>query len=477
MRVVACFADALLHRRRSTTQAESSVVLFDGLWVAEELLIDKAPALLADTLAAVVLGVLATTHLNTQLVVVGGAALIVAGIALQAARQVAGAHGQRSYDAFMPVAASIEGCAQGGLELFANGRAHQQENVVLEHTARWTKIGMRADWLAGLSGRMPVLVGFLGLMLGVIYVDVSRGATLAAAVAGALVLASFLPPYASLLTNLVAVTKLRPWLLPVAELFAASSPERAVRGLRPEPSDAIVPITPEPIRWNALEHAYEGADALALTNASGEWQPDRILGIAGPNGVGKTTLFRLLLGLERPSRGSIRVGDVALQELDPEAWRRSIAYLPQRPFFPTDAGIREGIRFLVPEASDERIERMLERVGIWPRLAREARPLEVPIASLSAGERQRVALARVLLREDPPLLLLDEPDANLDRSGAALLAELLRAERSRRMIAFIAHDEELLAAADDVIHLSPSSADSLESGRRAGQLKPLENDL
>src|SRR6185295_14402348 len=108
------------------------------------------------------------------------------------------------------------------------------------------------------------------------------------------------------------------------------------------------------------------------------------------------------------------VGDLALRELEPDVWRRSIAYLPQRPFFPTDAGVRDGIRFLVPEASDERMERVLRRVGIWPRLARERQPLEVPIASLSAGERQRVALARVLLREDAPILMLDEPDANLD---------------------------------------------------------------
>jgi ABC-type multidrug transport system fused ATPase/permease subunit len=471
LRVVACFADALLHRRGSATQAESSVLLFDGLWVAEELLIDRAPMLAADAIAAIVLGVLALTYLSTRLVVVGGTALIVAGVALQIARRVAGAHGQRSYDAFMPVAASIDGCATGGVELLANGRAHQQEKVVLERAARWAKIGTRADWLAGVSGRMPVLVGFLGLMIGAIYVDVSRGATLEAAFAGALLLASFLPPYASLLTNLVSLTKVRPWLVPLAEILAASSPQTA-----PANPEVLGPITPAPIRWTALEHAYEGTDTLALASPKGEWLPDRILGIAGPNGAGKTTLFRLLLALDRPSRGTILVGEAPLADLEPEAWRRSIAYLPQRPFFPTDAGIREGIHFLVPEASDERMERMLRRVGIWARLAREPRPLEVPIATLSAGERQRVALARILLREDAPILLLDEPDANLDRSGALLVAEILRAERSRRMIAFIAHDEELLTAADDVLRLAPSAAPD-EGRRRVEQPNELENDF
>jgi ABC-type multidrug transport system fused ATPase/permease subunit len=483
-RFVTIVARALLHRRAlapTTTQAESSVVLFDGLWVAEELLVDRIPAIVADGLAAIVLAAIALAKLPVRDVLVGSLALLASGLVLEGARRVAGKHAQRSYDAFLPVAADIDGCAQGGLELLANGQAHDHEKRVVERAVRWARIGWRADWLAGLSGRMPVLIGFLGLMIGAVYLEVGRGASLEVALASALVLASFLPPFASLLTNLVELTQVRPRLAPVADLLSESSAPAS-------PSEPIEPLPPKPIRWVGIDYAYRTPHgqraADVLSNLTGEWRPQRILGITGPNGAGKTTLFRLLLGLDRPTRGSIRFGDLPFDELVPEVWRRSVAYLPQRPFFPTDIAVREGIRFLAPDASDHDMEQALRRVGVWARLERapDARPLQVPLSELSAGERQRVALARVLLQR-APFLLLDEPDANLDKGGADLLVEVLRAERARCMIAFIAHDDHVLVAADDVLRLPPSrsakhaSLDRTEGRRRVEQPRELEKDL
>jgi ABC-type transport system involved in cytochrome bd biosynthesis fused ATPase/permease subunit len=105
-------------------------------------------------------------------------------------------------------------------------------------------------------------------------------------------------------------------------------------------------------------------------------------------------------------------------------------------------------------AADERILAALDRVGLLPVLRRAGDdPLTVRVDSLSVGERQRIALARILCR-DAFLFLLDEPDANLDRTGIALVAELLRDLAGRGMVAFAAHTPELLAVAGRVVVLA-----------------------
>jgi putative ABC transport system ATP-binding protein len=95
----------------------------------------------------------------------------------------------------------------------------------------------------------------------------------------------------------------------------------------------------------------------------------------------------------------------------------------------------------------------LERVGLLSVLKRrDADPLETRVDTLSVGQRQRVALAR-LLCTDAALYLLDEPDANLDRAGITLVAELIKELSGRAMVAFAAHTPELLEVADRVVHL------------------------
>jgi ATP-binding cassette subfamily C protein CydD len=107
----------------------------------------------------------------------------------------------------------------------------------------------------------------------------------------------------------------------------------------------------------------------------------------------------------------------------------------------------------VTGARDDRILAALDRVGLLPVLRRAGGdPLAVRVDSLSVGERQRVALARIVCRE-ASLFLLDEPDANLDRAGIVLVAELLRELAGRGMVAFAAHTPELLAVAERVVVL------------------------
>ena len=461
-RFLAFAADVLLRRDAGASdvrpEGETEVILFDGLWAVEDLAAERVPGIVADAIAAAVIGGLLVWTLPPRMIGVGIVVLLVAARVAEGARRVSGAHAQKSWEAFLPVASSVEACIHGGAELVGNGRERDQRELVRARTERWVRASWRADWLSGLSGRLPILLGFIGVLVAVVWAQHERGATTEAAIAQALVVASFLPPFASLVTNLVEVTRATPKLAPLKELLGE------LRGEEPSTlSMAEVPRLPDTIAWNAIDYAYPASDAQSsprvLEGCSGEWQPGRVLALAGPNGAGKSTLFRLLLGFDRPSRGTITVGETPLGVVDMDAWRRSVAYLAQRPFLPKAATVREAVRFLAREATDAEITSVLKRVGVWERLVRESKdaPLDVSVGALSAGERQRVVLARVLA-QDAALVLLDEPDANLDRAGVALLGALLRELASDpvrpKMVAFIAHDEDLLRVADDVLRFA-----------------------
>jgi ABC-type lipoprotein export system ATPase subunit len=158
----------------------------------------------------------------------------------------------------------------------------------------------------------------------------------------------------------------------------------------------------------------------------------RFVGVVGPSGSGKTTLLHLLAALDRPSAGTIRVGDWALGTLDDAdraRYRRSMVGLVFQQFHLVETmSARENVALpmilagVPPSARRERAEQVLGQVGLADRL--DHRPAE-----LSGGEQQRVALARALVG-DPPLLLADEPTGNLDaETGARIVALLDRLHR------------------------------------------------
>jgi heme exporter protein A len=184
-------------------------------------------------------------------------------------------------------------------------------------------------------------------------------------------------------------------------------------------------------------------ERLALNEVSVTVAEGQTLGVFGANGAGKTTLLRLLATLLRPHAGTARVLG---SELPDEDWkvRGRVGYLGHEPLLYRDLTARENLRFHARLHSVEmrRVDELLDAV----RLTRRA---DEPISNLSRGMVQRAAIARALLH-DPPLLLLDEPRANLDPAAAELLEPLIGRSSGRTRV-LVTHDIEGGLAESDVV--------------------------
>jgi heme exporter protein A len=222
---------------------------------------------------------------------------------------------------------------------------------------------------------------------------------------------------------------------------------------------------------DARDLGRDFGDLVALDRVSVTVQSGETLAVLGPNGAGKTTLLRVLATLLRPTSGRVSVLD---GDLPREAWRvrGRIGYLGHEPMLYRDLTLIENLRFHASlhrlEAADERIARLLARVGIERRADELAR-------NLSAGTLQRAAVCRTVLHE-PELLLLDEPRSHLDPGAAAMVEPLIGPGAGRTRV-FVTHDVDAgLAAADRVLALRAGGAVAYEGpagGLSAGDARAI----
>ena len=179
----------------------------------------------------------------------------------------------------------------------------------------------------------------------------------------------------------------------------------------------------------------------------------KITGIVGPSGIGKTTLMDMVTGLLIPGHGKIQVDGKDLNEIDRASWYNSIAYVPQDSVF-TNSSLRENLTMGNDHISDEKVWQTLNRVNAGQFVGELTGGLDTMMSNnaqqFSGGERQRLAIARALLRE-PSLLLLDEITNSLDWKNEQNIITILLNLKKDITIIFITHKKELINYFDGII--------------------------
>jgi thiol reductant ABC exporter CydD subunit len=223
-------------------------------------------------------------------------------------------------------------------------------------------------------------------------------------------------------------------------------------------------IAPSPlaatVRLEAVSFAYPSRAGLVLDELDLALLPGETVALVGPSGSGKSTVASLLLRFAQPVSGLVTVGGLDLAHCRPDLWRRQIAWVPQQPTI-FRGTVADNIRLGDPGATERSIrdaavlagaDRFVQALpfGYETLVGDGGRPL-------SAGERRRIALARAFVR-DAPLVILDEPTADLDRTSAAVVAEAVERLRSGRMVLLIAHRPELVEHVDRVVSLEGGSS-------------------
>ncbi|MFD5834406.1 thiol reductant ABC exporter subunit CydD [Streptomyces collinus] len=224
----------------------------------------------------------------------------------------------------------------------------------------------------------------------------------------------------------------------------------------PVPASGSTAVPEGALSFEGVTVRYPGRSADAVSDVTFSVEPGETVALVGPSGAGKSTLLSVLLGFVRPDEGRVRAGGVDLAGADLEAWRSRIAWVPQRPHLYAGT-IADNVRLARPDAGDDAVRQALRDAGALEFVDALPEGVDTVLGEdgtgLSAGQRQRLALARAFLA-DRPVLLLDEPTAALDGATEAEVVAAVRRLAAGRTVLLVVHRPALLEVADRVVRLA-----------------------
>lgn len=368
---------------------------------------------------------------------------VAARAAADADRASAPARGQLNAD----VLTLLDGVA----DLTVSGAAQAWLDRLAEDDRRIGRLAARSANASGLASALGVLLsgGAVVAMLLVAIPAVRTGELVGVnlAVLALLPLATY-EAVVAMPTAALALGRVRGSAQRVVEVLDAVDPV-------PDPESPLEPPTGVVgVRIAGLHAAWPSGPEV-LEGLSLEVAPGERVAIVGASGSGKSTLLAVLAGF-LPYAGSVTLGGVELHDLRGADVRAVVGWCPQLPHV-FDTSVVENVRLAKPGASDDEVRAALDAVGLGPWLDAQPRGIDTPVgdhgALVSAGQRQRLGVARVLLAGHP-VVLLDEPTEHLDEATAEVVAaELLRALAGRTVL-WVAHRPHGLAALDRTVTLT-----------------------
>jgi ATP-binding cassette subfamily B protein len=228
------------------------------------------------------------------------------------------------------------------------------------------------------------------------------------------------------------------------------------------------------VRFQNVGFTYGAANVQAVNDITLDLAPGKTVAFVGPSGAGKTTLVKLLVGLYQPVAGKILINTIDSKEVNYSSYKKHLGYVSQETQL-FSGTIRDNLRFVQPNATDDECLEALRQASALPIIERGGKGLETRIGEsgikVSGGERQRLAIARALLR-NPGLIIFDEETSSLDslteKEITKTIQEVARARR-RLMTVLIAHRLSTVAHADTIYVLEKGKI--VEQGTHSELLK------
>lgn len=358
-------------------------------------------------------------------------------------------HIARQWQALARMGATLLDAVQGLTTLKLFGQSAQAGKSIERVSDRFRVKTLKMLRVAFLSGAVLefLVAGAIGLIAVVLGVRlVNHGIDFGTAFLVLLLAPEFYRPLRELGVQHHAGMEGRAAAQRIAEILATPPPVSAGSSTAARPSG---PLT---VTISNLTYAYPGDERPVLAGLDLELPAGTCTALVGRSGAGKSTLVNLLLRFIEAQSGEIRVNGIALSDLPAETWREYIALVPQRPTL-FSGSVLDNLRMARPTASEEEIFQAAELAGAAEFIAQLPQGYATALgergARLSAGQAQRLAIARAFLK-DAPLLILDEPTSSLDPASETLIRQALERLMHQRTTLVIAHRFNTLASAQQV---------------------------